>query len=650
MRDKFQNNSMNIYTFIPFICGLLCLGIGFFVNIKAGKSYLSRPYFLISLSLFCYCFMYFCLAHFSADSSLLLNWVRLFIPGAFLIVPALVNILIAVSAGKKILLKSILAATVLLALPSFALYYNNFYFMTSAFAWGRVIRLSSLPYLLFVLSICLFLPMSITVFSINRKKEGHPSLSKRQADFVILSIIFITAGLLLNFLSERGIAVYLAGIPLLTVSFIVMSYSIVGYRLLEVDLIINKTVLALLFILPLFALHILISGFFLEPFGFIFAATFSLFLVVSLVIFTPYKNFMQRIVEKIVYRGRYDYQNVLKELCQSLTAILDFDQLCDYFVHVVVQTIGAEQTAVFLEDDEGEGFVIKSAYGLGNRNNILLSSDELLVKRIRKEGKIIIKDELAQFEGLKSVKNEFGVFKELAAEIVIPLFFKEALLGFIVLGKKTSGNIYNQGDVDVLDIFAKEAAKALEHVRVYSEAVVDSTTKVFNQHYFLMRLREEIARSKRYGHPIALLFIDINKLKKILGSVNGDLLLKGIGLLLKNKMRTVDVLARYKEGCFAIILPETARDKADEKNKVIDRHKKDALLVGERLLDSISEFRGEKKGQAAEEGVSIGFACFDGEDKQFTEEKFIQLAETALYEAIKKKGNGIVFFEEKRKK
>ena len=160
-----------------------------------------------------------------------------------------------------------------------------------------------------------------------------------------------------------------------------------------------------------------------------------------------------------------------------------------------------------------------------------------------------------------------------------------------------------------------------------------------------MRLREEIARSKRYGHPISLMFIDVNiggKNQKKIDSQMRELLLKGVGLLLKTKVRNVDILALYKNQQFAVILPETARTKEISEEVKNKQHSKDTMLVAERLCSSIENFKNEYKGQIISIDFNMGVACFNGTDKNLTEEAFIMGAQNALSQSREKGNNNIV--------
>ncbi|MBU4304451.1 MAG: diguanylate cyclase [Candidatus Omnitrophica bacterium] len=636
---------MSIYAFIPFICGLLCLGSGFFILSKARKSYLSRPYFLASMIISGYFFMNFCLMELVRLPEMLAG-AKVFAFAGFFVVPALLNILF--QHNKRGLFKVILFFSFILSL--FVFYYLKAPIKVVRFPWGSALAIQDISVIFFFINVALFLPLGVVIFRLQTRKRKISQLSKRQINFNVLAMSAGFVFLCVNMLPGFGINVYPFGLPLLAIAFISMSYSIIRYRFLEMDLIINRTVVSFLFIAPLLAGHVIISGLFLSTLGFVFSTTFSLLVIISIALFTPYRRLLQKMVEKAVYRGRYDYQKVLKELCQTITAILDFDQLFDHIVHVIVQTIEVEKTAVFLSDDDGQNFRIKASNGVHNvcENSLTLKADEPIIKRLQQAGRILVKDELLQFEDENRIMKMFKPLDALETELVVPLLYKENLLGFIVLSRKISGNIYNQGDIDVLETFSVEAAKAIEHVRLYNEAIVDRATKVFNQNYFLMRLREEIARAKRYRHPISLMFIEIDSLEgvdNVLGHANTDLILKGIGLLLKTKIRSVDVLSRFSGRKFAVILPETAKSKSEDAREMLKKHVKDTLIVAERLRSGVENFTDKSGGISAGVTVSIGIAYFEGSDEHFSEEQFIEQAESALMDAKKTGKNKVVSFE-----
>lgn len=88
----------------------------------------------------------------------------------------------------------------------------------------------------------------------------------------------------------------------------------------------------------------------------------------------------------------------------------------------------------------------------------------------------------------------------------------------------------------------------------------DPLTGVGNRRFFLDRGAKECGRSTRYGHPMSVVMMDIDKFKSIndaYGHHVGDLALKAMAHICVETLRDCDIFARLGGEEFAAILPET---------------------------------------------------------------------------------------------
>jgi diguanylate cyclase (GGDEF)-like protein len=104
---------------------------------------------------------------------------------------------------------------------------------------------------------------------------------------------------------------------------------------------------------------------------------------------------------------------------------------------------------------------------------------------------------------------------------------------------------------------------ALKREQMYARR--DFLTGLANTLAFDERMRAEIDRARRYGHPLSLAYMDCDDFKQVndrFGHNVGDRLLRTVAQEMQMHMRTADVLARMGGDEFAVILPETGADEA----------------------------------------------------------------------------------------
>jgi diguanylate cyclase (GGDEF)-like protein len=152
----------------------------------------------------------------------------------------------------------------------------------------------------------------------------------------------------------------------------------------------------------------------------------------------------------------------------------------------------------------------------------------------------------------------------------------------------------------------------------------DELTGLSNYRCFDDYLDKELSRAERYTSKLSIIVADIDHLKKInddYGHTQGDLVLRSIAAMFEGRMRRPDTVARYSNGKFAFILPETDI--------------KGAAIFGERLRKLVEEKEIKMDKETVKVTVSLGITTYNPMDGKKTKDEIMDGAERALYNSKK---------------
>ncbi|MBI2894930.1 MAG: diguanylate cyclase [Deltaproteobacteria bacterium] len=155
-------------------------------------------------------------------------------------------------------------------------------------------------------------------------------------------------------------------------------------------------------------------------------------------------------------------------------------------------------------------------------------------------------------------------------------------------------------DPGLLLLFANQLALAIENVRLYEMATLDSLTQLQSRRHFLERLDDWLRLSVRDRRPLSLILVDLDGLKTIndrLGHVAGDRAIARAGECIRSVIRETDIGGRYGGDEFAIVTPHTAASGAG--------------VLAERLRYAIAEAPVDVDGEMVRLTASIAYGGFD---------------------------------------
>lgn len=199
----------------------------------------------------------------------------------------------------------------------------------------------------------------------------------------------------------------------------------------------------------------------------------------------------------------------------------------------------------------------------------------------------------------------------------LPARKRDYLLGFIYLDKKNN-TVYEGEDIalKLIKIFLSENIKRNKEENKFMR---DPLTKLYLRSIFMKKIREIVyEEGNKKSDKLSILMMDIDDFKEvndIYGHQKGDEILKSVGRIIINSLRTVDIAARYGGEEFIIALPDTGLE--------------GAKIVANRILNKVKESK--LMGNFRELTLSCGISIYPDDSRWF--EEIIKRADSNLYKA-----------------
>lgn len=158
--------------------------------------------------------------------------------------------------------------------------------------------------------------------------------------------------------------------------------------------------------------------------------------------------------------------------------------------------------------------------------------------------------------------------------------------------------------------------------QLHNLRTTDPLTQIYNQTYFQELLTNEVERCKRYEGNFSLLIIELDNLVSLnttYGYKCGDFAMKTYAQIISSQLRKSDLVARYREHNFAVIVPSTRTESAKQ--------------LAHRLCQNAEVSNIYYDGVPLKMTLSIGIAAASAID-QLTPENLTVATERALTDAI----------------
>jgi PAS domain S-box-containing protein len=249
-----------------------------------------------------------------------------------------------------------------------------------------------------------------------------------------------------------------------------LGYSVVRYRLMDVELVVRRAAVyafTTLTIAVAIGSIVYFAGLYALSGDVASTGEITLRLILSVaamacivMIAAPVKNFLQERVDRLFYGQRYDLRRSLLDFGRTISATA-LDPLIDSLIAHLREVMNVERLAIFVEDPlDPSGYRVARAAGLG-QVNVPADFRDMIRTRSSETGVVRADDLEMALEGDGYVRRVLHYY--------VPCVVRGRMVAVIGLGRSADGALLSSEDVEILRTVSGYIAVAIENSLLYQE-------------------------------------------------------------------------------------------------------------------------------------------------------------------------------------
>ncbi len=252
-----------------------------------------------------------------------------------------------------------------------------------------------------------------------------------------------------------------------------LGYSIVRYRLMDVDVVVRRSaayfiatlLVAVLFGSVMAGSYELLRGLLSEQATVLIAAVAMSAIAM---LFAPMKNWVQERIDRFFYGEKYDYRVTLQDFGRALSSTTELDVLLDRLVRRLKEVLGVERIAIFIEDTHrGSDFTLARTEGIDSEVSLPPGLLNFLRDQSGTTG-IVRADTLDSSDAGSDDSLDTALVRRHFAYFV-PCAVRSRLVAVIALGRSGTGSLLSSEDSALLRSISGYVAVAIENALLLEE-------------------------------------------------------------------------------------------------------------------------------------------------------------------------------------
>jgi diguanylate cyclase (GGDEF)-like protein/putative nucleotidyltransferase with HDIG domain len=315
---------------------------------------------------------------------------------------------------------------------------------------------------------------------------------------------------------------------------------------------------------------------------------------------------------------------LLNNISKNAIATLNPDEMLSRIATELEAGLSYDHIGIGVLDYATKEVVIQAE--AGRRRNALgrrIPLGEGLVGRVARTGEMAVVRSFGS-----DASASFPMLEDSGAAVALPIVYGDQLHGVLYVECSAPCD-FSVEELQLLETLADLISGALHgslsFQKAQEQAITDGLTKVKTHRFFMEALSAEWKRATRAGRPFSLVLIDLDRFKFVndfYGHLEGDLVLRRVGVILEENCRRSDIIARYGGDEFVVLMPETNAEQSRQLAGKLRAYISSDTLLREKNVTG-----------------SFGIASFPVHGS--TPQELIQVADASMYLSKHQGGNAV---------
>jgi diguanylate cyclase (GGDEF)-like protein/putative nucleotidyltransferase with HDIG domain len=315
---------------------------------------------------------------------------------------------------------------------------------------------------------------------------------------------------------------------------------------------------------------------------------------------------------------------LLNNISKNAIATLNPDEMLSRIATELEAGLSYDHIGIGVLDYATKEVVIQAE--AGRRRNALgrrIPLGEGLVGRVARTGEMAVVRSFGS-----DTSASFPMLEDSGAAVALPIVYGDQLHGVLYVECSAPCD-FSVEELQLLETLADLISGALHgslsFQKAQEQAITDGLTKVKTHRFFMEALSAEWKRATRAGRPFSLVLIDLDRFKFVndfYGHLEGDLVLRRVGVILEENCRRSDIIARYGGDEFVVLMPETNAEQSRQLAGKLRAYISSDTLLREKNVTG-----------------SFGIASFPVHGS--TPQELIQVADASMYLSKHQGGNAV---------